>query len=395
MKILIHIPQLIYGGAEKVLVPFANYLISKGHEVEVLETYERGLLKNQFDKKVTFNSICSNEYTKKYYASLQDIKAERNIFKKLGLCFKKLFSTVVGYQKFATKLAAKHYKNTKFDIAINYLESEPPTFILENIKATKYMQWFHTDVAGMSDPSEIDSYSIYFARVDVIVCVSAGAKENFCKRYPALAAKTRLIYNFYDKKQIVTASIPPYKFDTQKPVLLSVGRMTEQKAYPRFLKVLKRLKDDGFEFSYHIIGTGGEFDLIKQTISDLELSDRVVLRGLTDNPYQYMAGCDLFVLPSIWEAFPTVTVEAKLLNLPVLATDVSGIREQTVHDRSAWIVDNNEDAIYEGMKYLLSNKTELNRLRSNAGILKICDNTEKYDRFLSAFYHQRMETPKE
>ena len=46
MKILIYIPQLIYGGAEKVLVSFANDLASRGHEVEVLELYE-----NEADEK--------------------------------------------------------------------------------------------------------------------------------------------------------------------------------------------------------------------------------------------------------------------------------------------------------------------------------------------------------
>jgi len=57
MRFLIHIPQLIFGGAEKVLVSFANDLVSRGHEVEILETYEKGFLKPQFDSRVAFDSI--------------------------------------------------------------------------------------------------------------------------------------------------------------------------------------------------------------------------------------------------------------------------------------------------------------------------------------------------
>ena len=82
MKFLIQIPQLIYGGAEKVLVNFANDLIVRGHEVEILESYEKGFLKPQFDSRVTFNAICSKEYTKRYYASLEEIKKEKNIKKR-------------------------------------------------------------------------------------------------------------------------------------------------------------------------------------------------------------------------------------------------------------------------------------------------------------------------
>jgi len=83
MKFLIQIPQLIYAGAEKVLVSFANDLVERGHEVEILESYERGNLKPQFDPRVTFHCICSKEYTAKYYASLVDIRAEENILQKL------------------------------------------------------------------------------------------------------------------------------------------------------------------------------------------------------------------------------------------------------------------------------------------------------------------------
>ncbi|EOU2028919.1 hypothetical protein DMN28_09860, partial [Clostridium perfringens] len=82
MKFLIHIPQLIYGGAEKVLVDFANYLVERGHNVEILETYEKGLLKHEFDSSITFDSICSKEFTEKYYVSLENLLSEKNIIQK-------------------------------------------------------------------------------------------------------------------------------------------------------------------------------------------------------------------------------------------------------------------------------------------------------------------------
>ena len=84
MKFLIYIPQLIFGGAEKVLVSFANDLVSRGHQVDVIELYERGLLKPQFDSRVRFDAICSTEYTEKYYASLAQIKANPSLKGKLA-----------------------------------------------------------------------------------------------------------------------------------------------------------------------------------------------------------------------------------------------------------------------------------------------------------------------
>ena len=98
MRFLIHIPQLIFGGAEKVLVSFANDLVERGHEVEILETYDKGLLKPQFDSRVKFDVICSNAFTEKYYASPEQISATKNPFKKIFLISKRVFCKIFGYR---------------------------------------------------------------------------------------------------------------------------------------------------------------------------------------------------------------------------------------------------------------------------------------------------------
>ena len=103
-------PTEMLSPEEKVLVNFANDLVSRGHEVEVLETYEKGLLRDQFDPRVTFCAICSDAYTKKYYASPAQVK------KNPLLIGKWLFSKVVGYRRYAERLAAKHYETRSYDI---------------------------------------------------------------------------------------------------------------------------------------------------------------------------------------------------------------------------------------------------------------------------------------
>lgn len=377
MKILIHIPQLIFGGAEKVLVNFANHLVAEGHQVEVLETYEKGFLKDQFDQRVTFSAICSQAYAETYYASPAQIR--KNPLK----IFKWLFSKVVGYRRFAEKLAAKRYVNQEYDVAVNYLEIDSPAFVLDRIKAKKRFQWIHIDVENLEDPGQYDGYLPMWSRMDHVICVSQVALDSFCRRYPDLTGKTSLLYNFYDTADILRKSAEPYVFEGVRPALLSVGRMTEQKKYLRFLDVLARLRDEGFAFSWHVLGDGIQRSEIEEKIRDKELEERVFLHGLTENPYKYMKNCDLFVLPSGWEGFPTVTVEAKLLGCPVLATDVAGIREQLRHGETGWIVDNDEQAIYEGLKNLLQNPVLPDMFRSSDDMERICDNAEKYRQFLT------------
>lgn len=380
MRFLIQIPQLIFAGAEKVLVNFANELIARGHEVEILEIYDRGYLKPQFNKKVKFNCICSKEYTQKYYASLDEIRNTKSILLKIQKCGKLLFSKIVGYRKFAEKLAVKYYKNKQYDVAINYLETEPPEFLLNHIHANKYIQWYHTDVANLEDPENTDKMIHFYEKMDAIICVAKSAQKSFVERYPQLADKTHVIYNFFDVESIRKKAAEPFTYSEAKdgtPVLLSVGRMTPPKKYIRFLNVLHRLKSDGFQFQWYVLGDGIERTEIEKKIKECGLSDSVFLEGLTDNPYKYMKHCDLFVLPSGYEGFPTVTVEAKILGCPVLATDVSGIREQMEHGKTGWIVENNEDAIFEGLKYLLEHSEKVSAIRSNDGIDKICDSENK------------------
>lgn len=382
MKILIQIPQLIFGGAEKVLVSFANDLVMRGHEVLILETYERGLLKPQFDKRVKFDAVCSNAYTEKYYASLDNVKSEKNILHKITKCFKLVFSKAVGYRRFAEKLTAKRYKNCRFDVAVNFLEIDSPQFLLENISADKYIQWYHTDVANLDNPEETDALIPWFEKMNAIICVAKSAKNNFTARYPQLKEKTHTLYNFFDKDAICEKANEKFSFQSEVPVLLSVGRMTAQKKYLRFLDVLAKLKNTGFKFEWHVLGTGVEFDKITQKIEKLNLSDSVFLDGVAENPYKYMKNCDLFVLPSGWEGFPTVTIEAKVLGCPVLATDVSGIREQLVHGETGWIVENSEQGIYEGLKFLLEHPETAAKIRSDSKMESICNNDEKYSKFM-------------
>lgn len=385
MKFLVQIPQLIYGGAEKVLVSFANDLVSRGHEVEILESYEKGFLKPQFDSRVTFNAICSKEYIKRYYASLKDIKKEKNILKKVYKSMKLLFSKIVGYRRFAEYLSKKYYKDKKYDVAINYLEIESPKFLKNAISAGKYIQWYHIDVSDKEVKKNTDSMILWYQKMDAIICVAESARKSFIAAYPQLESKTYTIYNFFNTKKIIKQAME--KFTYSKPEsrairLLSVGRMTPQKAYLRFLDVLGKLHKKGYNFQWYVLGDGIEKKKIETKILELDLSEYVCLEGLTDNPYKYMKNCDLFVLPSEYEGFPTVTIEAKILKCPVLATDVSGIREQIIHGKTGWIVNNDENSIYEGLKYLLEHPEERKKLCANDGIEYICDNDIKYKQLM-------------
>jgi glycosyltransferase involved in cell wall biosynthesis len=65
----------------------------------------------------------------------------------------------------------------------------------------------------------------------------------------------------------------------------------------------------------------------------------------------------------------------------VLATDVSGIREQLLHGETGWIVDNSEEGLYEGLKHLLDHPDLCQSLKSNRGMERILNNDLKFSEF--------------
>lgn len=383
MKFLIHIPQLIYGGAEKVLVDFANYLVEKGHEVEIIETYEKSLLKLEFNPKVKFDSICSKEYTAIFYVSLDDILKEKNILKKIQKVFKKIFITIAGYERLATFITKKRYKDKEFDVAINYLETQSAKFIIKSINAKKYLQWIHTDISKVNYIKFIDSQKNIYENIDEIICVSKVAKESFNERYPYLKSKTHVIYNFYNSEKIIKMSNATSVFEKDKFNILSVGRLVEAKGYERAIDIFYRLKQEGYDFKWSIIGDGILRENIEKKIKLLGLENNISLLGIKENPYPYIKQCNLFFLPSLYEGFPTVTIEAKILQKPVLSTEVSGIKEQIINNKNGIIVKNDNQYIYNELKVILDDTNIINKLNNNNGLEDIICNDEKYTAFIS------------
>ena len=85
------------------------------------------------------------------------------------------------------------------------------------------------------------------------------------------------------------------------------------------------------------------------------MEDSVTLLGYQTNPYKFVKNCDLFVCASLAEGFSTAATEALILGTPVVTVEVSGMKEMLGENNEYGIVtENNEDALYEGIKKMLT-----------------------------------------
>lgn len=83
------------------------------------------------------------------------------------------------------------------------------------------------------------------------------------------------------------------------------------------------------------------------------------------NPFPYYRHADLCASLSYYEGFCGTISEAKFMGKAVIATEFAGTHEQIQHLSNGYIVQNNEEAIFEGMKTLLLNKELIASITNN------------------------------
>jgi glycosyltransferase involved in cell wall biosynthesis len=97
------------------------------------------------------------------------------------------------------------------------------------------------------------------------------------------------------------------------------------------------------------------------------LEDSVSFLGYQNNPYKYVANCDLFVCASIAEGFSTAATEALIVGTAVCTVDVSGMKEMLGANNEYGIVtESNEEALYRGIKSLLDDPKLLAHYKKQA-----------------------------
>ena len=87
--------------------------------------------------------------------------------------------------------------------------------------------------------------------------------------------------------------------------------------------------------------------------------NNIKLLGFKENPYKYINQDDLFVCSSKNEGFSLVIAEVMILGLPVISTNCSGPNELLNFGEYGFMVENTEDALYEGLKEILNDEEKL------------------------------------
>lgn len=143
-------------------------------------------------------------------------------------------------------------------------------------------------------------------------------------------------------------------------LICAVGRLSPEKGHYKLIQAFAKLcRTCDFSLKLAIVGDGPLRGLLGRAISDLGLSNRVLLSGHMDNPYPVMKRCNLFVLPSDYEGQGLVVLEALALDKPVVSTDAVGPREILAKNNCGILVENSVEGLEQGMRKYLMDKPSL------------------------------------
>jgi glycosyltransferase involved in cell wall biosynthesis len=116
-----------------------------------------------------------------------------------------------------------------------------------------------------------------------------------------------------------------------------------------------------------IVGDGPEEMYLKTMVKTSGISEVFMFTGQRFDIPKILAMYDIFVLPSVLEGLPRVVIEAMAMAKPIVATDISGVREQLIHDRNGLIVPpENPEALAEAIIHLINDEKKANKLGKKA-----------------------------
>lgn len=254
-----------------------------------------------------------------------------------------------------------------YDLAVAYLEGAATYYVTDHVKAKKKVAFLHVDYreAGYSRSLDKECY----LKLDRVFTVSDEVKDSFLEVYPDCIEKTSVFHNILNQEEIrEKAKLEGGFTDGYEGFrILTVGRLTTQKAYDISIDAMKLLKDKGVKARWYVLGEGDQRAPLAAKINRLGLQDDFVLLGATDNPYPYYAQTDLYVHATRFEGKSIAIQEAQTLGCPMVVSDCNGNREQVIPDVDGVLCELTPEGICAGVLQLYEDEEKRQRYGQEAG----------------------------
>lgn len=291
------------GGTERVGIMIANELAKRGYEVSIL----------------SFWNSCTP-----FFKVNKNIKIDYLLDYKEG----KLYRTYI----YPILKLRKYLKKEKIDILIDIdtLLSRYSGYAIQGTNC-KLISWEHFNYYYMcSDKKRIRAKKTVKKFADKLVVLTKEDRDIHIKNMSFEENKIEQIYNpspfkIYDK----------YNFENKN--FLVVGRLTEQKGIDRLIDAWKIFETKNKEWTLTIVGDGKDRTKLENQATGL---NNIKFAGRTDKVEEYYKNASCYILPSRFEGFPMVILEAQSFGLPVIAFDCkTGPKEMITNEKNGYLIE--------------------------------------------------------
>ncbi|MEK7649548.1 MAG: glycosyltransferase family 4 protein [Patescibacteria group bacterium] len=189
---------------------------------------------------------------------------------------------------------------------------------------------------------------------NILVTGTEGMKAAYIKEYRLNAGRVRVVPNGINLERYIpwrtrrTEARTQLGVTSEQKVVLFVHRLSERKGAGRIKPIAERFTNDS-NVLFVVAGSG-------------PLAHEVIggnIRRVGDIPQDkiplYMAAADVFLMPSEEEGFPHVLLEAMAIGVPIVASDVGGVREIVPPVVQAFVISGDDDAFAQKIKALFDN----------------------------------------
>lgn len=346
-ELLIMAKSLGGGGSEVALIELINALPEELYNITLVLLDSDSEYAYRLKKKVNIVQLTFNCAFAKSLVSMYAFPAK--VLKKLSINY------YIPYYDFIADSVINVFEKT-YDIAIDFYGygSFVTAFLATKIQAKKKATWLHDEKLYW-----IKSVQNYLDKYDKVYGVSQAVVDAFCREYPHYKDKATVFYNVIDieeiKRKAEQDAVIPFKDGFN---IVTVGRLTEQKGYDIAINAASILKKKKIDFVWYAIGSGRDEEKLKKLVEKYHLEDQFVFLGRKDNPYPYMKYCDLYVQPSRHEGYGLTIVEARVLGLPIVVSNIRPLAEQIQDGINGYVAKLSGEALADKIEYLYHNPSQ-------------------------------------
>ncbi len=374
MNVLIVINNLLCGGAQKSLVSLLNFMDSESINVDLL-------VLNQ--KDMFFDNIPA------WVNRLEPVKEIEAMYLPVNRILNAKTTPLTFFKFIASKLILKMKYNKEFDgvqniwnswkafipkqpknydLAVSYVDGFSNYYVIDKVEAARKILWVHNEYDKLSYSDLFDRK--YFNSAEKIVTISDECVKSLVRNFPDMNEKFYMLPNLSSAQLVkhMAGEEKPVEYKDAENILVSVGRLTEQKGFDMAIEAAHQLKQEGVKFSWFIIGEGELESTLKEMINIYGLKDNVFLIGLRKNPYPYIKFADVFVQPSRYEGKSIVLDEAKILCKPIIVTNYPTVIDSITNQKNGIIVSFDKNELKTKIAELLNSKALTERLASELEI---------------------------